>query len=186
MPSAAVSASSDGSETRTCIDGKQRLTSLSRFMDGMIYYKDPDTKEKYWYKDAPGKPRQVLPESYQRLFANKQIVCVEYTDLKDDDERDIFQVSTPRRPIYHPNQLLQRVQMGMALTPAGGFLHPHSARGLIFPRETPGHQHPARLFHPRPRGYAPARRQSQRREHRMGPQPRRRLPLRRPGRVQPG
>lgn len=36
------------------------------------------------------------------MFSNKQIVCVEYQDLADEGERDIF----------------QRVQLGMALTPA--------------------------------------------------------------------
>lgn len=28
----------DGSEMRVCVDGKQRLTSISRFMDGMQHY----------------------------------------------------------------------------------------------------------------------------------------------------
>jgi len=32
----AVSTSDDGSETRTCIDGKQRLTSIQKFMDGLV------------------------------------------------------------------------------------------------------------------------------------------------------
>lgn len=32
----AVSTADDGTELRTCIDGKQRLTSIQRFMDGQI------------------------------------------------------------------------------------------------------------------------------------------------------
>ncbi|KAI0919977.1 hypothetical protein AcV5_001908 [Taiwanofungus camphoratus] len=32
----AVTAQDDGTETRVCIDGKQRLTSIQRFMDGLI------------------------------------------------------------------------------------------------------------------------------------------------------
>jgi len=52
---------------------------------------------------AGNKARKLLPEKYRKLFANKQIVCVEYIDLSDADEREIF----------------QRVQLGMALTPAG-------------------------------------------------------------------
>jgi len=44
----------------------------------------------------------LLPEKYRRLFSNKQIVCIEYMDINDRDEREIF----------------QRVQLGMALTPA--------------------------------------------------------------------
>ncbi|KAK0225296.1 hypothetical protein IW262DRAFT_1456376 [Armillaria fumosa] len=103
----AVNLFEDGTETRTCIDGKQRLTSIHRFMEGLIPHRDHDTGRKYWYRyDHPGVPsskqKNILPETLRRLFANKQIVCVEYPDLTDDDERDIF----------------QRVQLGMALTAA--------------------------------------------------------------------
>ncbi|KAK0475462.1 hypothetical protein IW261DRAFT_1494371 [Armillaria novae-zelandiae] len=101
----AVNLFEDGTETRTCIDGKQRLTSIHRFMEGLIPHRDHDTGRKYWYMDHPGVPskqKNLLPETLRRHFANKQIVCVEYPDLTDDDERDIF----------------QRVQLGMALTAA--------------------------------------------------------------------
>ncbi|KAJ8692036.1 hypothetical protein PTI98_011549 [Pleurotus ostreatus] len=70
--------------------------------------RDPHTGEKLWYKDAsaPGAStktrKKLLPEKYRRLFSNKQIVCVEYADITSSDEREIF----------------QRVQLGMALTPA--------------------------------------------------------------------
>ncbi|KAJ7594610.1 hypothetical protein C8J56DRAFT_927181 [Mycena floridula] len=92
----------DGSENKTAIDGKQRLTSIQRFMDGLIPHKDANTGEKLWYKNSStaSKGRTLLPEKYRQLFANKQIVCVEYQDLTDAAERDIF----------------QRVQLGMALT----------------------------------------------------------------------
>ncbi|KAI6165121.1 hypothetical protein EDD17DRAFT_1754323 [Pisolithus thermaeus] len=95
----------DGSETKTCIDGKQRLTSIQRFIDGEIPHKDPQTGDKYYYKKtsaSQGKGSMLLPDKYKRLFANKQIVCIEYQELPDADEREIF----------------QRVQLGMALTPA--------------------------------------------------------------------
>ncbi|KAG7439442.1 uncharacterized protein BT62DRAFT_1081595 [Guyanagaster necrorhizus] len=139
----AVNTFDDGTETKTCIDGKQRLTSIHRFMEGLIprkncpfvglspltkyfycfrprpvrcdnlsrlsltdYPAHSETGEKYWYKDNPGAPskreKNLLPEYLCRLFANKQVVCVEYQDLTDDGERDIF----------------QRVQLGMALTPS--------------------------------------------------------------------
>ncbi|KJA16222.1 hypothetical protein HYPSUDRAFT_147982 [Hypholoma sublateritium FD-334 SS-4] len=114
----AVNAQEDGSETKTCIDGKQRLTSIHKFMEGIVHspcfssknaHMNPFmcslTGEKLYYKDigASGPKRRLLPEKYRRLFANKQIVCVEYQDITDSDEREIFQ---------------QRVQLGMALTPA--------------------------------------------------------------------
>ncbi|KAH6894826.1 hypothetical protein BKA70DRAFT_1570628 [Coprinopsis sp. MPI-PUGE-AT-0042] len=94
----------DGSETKICIDGKQRLTSIRRFMDGQIPHKDALTAEKWWFKESPPgqKARKVLPEKLRKTFANKQIVCVEYQDISEDDEREVF----------------QRVQLGMALTPA--------------------------------------------------------------------
>ncbi|KAL1744739.1 hypothetical protein HDZ31DRAFT_37920 [Schizophyllum fasciatum] len=97
----------DGEEKRTCIDGKQRLTSLHRFMDGQIYPIHRRTGEKYWYKDVGGTSknrvaRKLLPEKYRKSFAKKQIVCVEYDGIDDTEEREIF----------------QRVQMGMALTPS--------------------------------------------------------------------
>ncbi|KAF9003044.1 hypothetical protein BDQ17DRAFT_1242532 [Cyathus striatus] len=108
----AVNSFEDGSENKTCIDGKQRLTSIYRMVTDDV---DRITGEKLWYKDvgtgandnktasaSSARAKKVLPEKYRRLFANKQIVCVEYQDITDGDEREIF----------------QRVQLGMALTPA--------------------------------------------------------------------
>ncbi|KAL0572538.1 hypothetical protein V5O48_009417 [Marasmius crinis-equi] len=94
----------DGAETRICIDGKQRLTSIHLFMDGIIPHKDHYTSELLWFKDnGDGKTKKtILPEKYRKIFSNKQIVCVEYLELRDQDERDIF----------------RRVQLGVALTAA--------------------------------------------------------------------
>ncbi|TFY57533.1 hypothetical protein EVJ58_g6962, partial [Rhodofomes roseus] len=102
--STAVTAKEDGSESRTCIDGKQRLTSIANFFNGVISHRDSKTNTRYWYKDGParGVKRKILPKQYQQVFANKQITCVEYEGLTDDQEREIF----------------QRVQLGVALTPA--------------------------------------------------------------------
>ncbi|KAJ7148226.1 hypothetical protein C8R46DRAFT_1128088 [Mycena filopes] len=91
----AVNTHDDGTEMRTCIDGKQRLTSIHRH-----------TNEKLWYRDNPEHrtrtPKKLLTDKYRNLFDGKAVVCVEYQDLKDADEREIF----------------QRVQLGVALTPA--------------------------------------------------------------------
>ncbi|KAF9265972.1 hypothetical protein L218DRAFT_956938 [Marasmius fiardii PR-910] len=95
----------DGTELRTCIDGKQRLTSIHKFMDGLIPHKDCYTNQAFWFKDngdgRKGK-KTILPEKLRKVFCTKQIVCVEYIDLRDSDERDIF----------------KRVQLGVALTAA--------------------------------------------------------------------
>lgn len=56
------------------------------------------TGEKLWFRDDPSESsksaakRKILPEKYRTMFSNKQVVCVEYSDLTDGDERDIFQV----------------------------------------------------------------------------------------------
>lgn len=54
-----------------------------------------ETGDKHYYKrnTTSQTARSVqLQEKYKRLFANKQIVCIEYQDLPDTDEREIFQV----------------------------------------------------------------------------------------------
>ncbi|EJD00602.1 uncharacterized protein FOMMEDRAFT_142422 [Fomitiporia mediterranea MF3/22] len=88
----AFSQTEDGEERRVCIDGKQRLTSIQS-----------RTNLKMWYKLQPGNEGgRLLPEQYRKQFSRKQIACVEYCDINEDNEREIF----------------QRVQLGVALTPA--------------------------------------------------------------------
>jgi len=95
----AVTVDKSGNETRVCIDGKQRLTSISRFMDGLIPHKDGGLS--YYFKQADStKNCRLLPETYRKQFRNKQIVCIEYRYLSQAHEREIF----------------SRVQLGMALT----------------------------------------------------------------------
>jgi predicted phage tail protein len=58
-----------------------------------------------WYKDVQttgktSRPRRLLPDEYRKTFANKQIVCVEYQDITDADEREIFQVCVGAFLIY--------------------------------------------------------------------------------------
>ncbi len=54
------------------------------------------TNKKYWYKPAAGETRLILPKPLMQAFANKQITCIEYDGLSDDEEREIFQVIHPR------------------------------------------------------------------------------------------
>ncbi|ODN80489.1 hypothetical protein, variant [Cryptococcus amylolentus CBS 6039] len=90
-------------EKYICIDGKQRVTSIIRFMDGEIPYSRPGSKEKFWWSDvgAPGK-RKVLPGPLKKLFEKIKLPSVTYKELRDDQQRDIF----------------QRVQLGVALSSA--------------------------------------------------------------------
>ncbi|KAH9946736.1 hypothetical protein B0H21DRAFT_662598, partial [Amylocystis lapponica] len=101
----AVKYNEDGSETRVCIDGKQRLTSIYRLVIiGVLLFNGRYTSDKFLFKTggAFSRKAQILPQRYKKIFCNKQIVCMEYQDLTSDNEREIF----------------QRVQLGMALTPA--------------------------------------------------------------------
>jgi hypothetical protein len=98
-----MAATPDGETYRVCLDGKQRLTSIQLFMDGVIPHKDTATSKKYWYTRPPSQPSKVLiPENFRKQFAKKSLTVVEYTGIDQMTERDIF----------------QRVQLGMALTAA--------------------------------------------------------------------
>ncbi|KAF5346616.1 hypothetical protein D9757_014948 [Collybiopsis confluens] len=96
----------NGTENKKiCLDGKQRLTSLQLFLDGLIPLKHPDTGKPWWFKindDSGSKSRNLLPERIRTTFVNRQIRCTEYEDLDEEDEREIF----------------RRVQLGMALSSA--------------------------------------------------------------------
>ncbi|KAI0666543.1 hypothetical protein C8Q78DRAFT_1107604 [Trametes maxima] len=91
-------------EIRRCVDGKQRLTSIQKFIDGQVN-KHYDTGKSWWYRPGPSTKkgsRQVVPDHWKRDFARKTITCIEYHGLDETLERDIF----------------QRVQLGMPLTAA--------------------------------------------------------------------
>ena len=62
--------------------------------------------------------KRILPDRLKREFDRKQVVCVEYQDIHDDDEREVFKVRLPFLVLNLPKALFQRVQLGMALTPA--------------------------------------------------------------------
>ncbi|RXW16211.1 hypothetical protein EST38_g9640 [Candolleomyces aberdarensis] len=93
----------DGEYSRVCIDGKQRLTSIKRFMNGEIAYRDPGTKKKLWYKKtAPSQKRILVSEEWKRKFRAKTLTFYDYENINPSQERMIF----------------QRVQLGTVLTPA--------------------------------------------------------------------
>lgn len=47
------------------------------------------TKKRLWFRSSDPK-NEILPDKLKRQFENRQIVCVEYTDLTLDNEHDIF------------------------------------------------------------------------------------------------
>ncbi|RPD78541.1 hypothetical protein L226DRAFT_531882 [Lentinus tigrinus ALCF2SS1-7] len=93
-----------GEEIRCCVDGKQRLTSIQKFFDGQVPYKHWRTGKSWWYtsSQAQKKARPQVPKWWKDDFASKTVTCVEYYDLPQIQERDIF----------------QRVQLGVALSAA--------------------------------------------------------------------
>ncbi|KAI6046100.1 hypothetical protein EDC04DRAFT_1872864 [Pisolithus marmoratus] len=100
----AVQKDDDGEVVRVCVDGKQRLTSIQKFLDGLIPHRDSRTKKSFWYvrSEQQKTTRLEIPETWKRQFAETRITCVEYYDLAPGTEREIF----------------QRVQLGMTLTAA--------------------------------------------------------------------
>ncbi|KAF9485282.1 hypothetical protein BDN70DRAFT_871293 [Pholiota conissans] len=102
----AVQPNEDGDEVRICVDGKQRLTSIQKFFDGLIPHRNTRTKKSYWYTMSTNESSKALktelPEKYKAEFRDKIITVVEYRNLTAGSEREIF----------------QRVQLGMSLTAA--------------------------------------------------------------------
>ncbi|KAK1222739.1 hypothetical protein PQX77_014412 [Marasmius sp. AFHP31] len=113
----------DGAEFKTCMDGKQRLTAIqsvsfrvghycatfcySRDIEnipGNFEVKDSETDDVLWFTDNQEVKiralKRLLPQRLRDIFCSKQISCVEYEEISDDEQRDIF----------------IRVQKGMALT----------------------------------------------------------------------
>ncbi|RIB13758.1 hypothetical protein C2G38_2018985 [Gigaspora rosea] len=88
---------------RVCIDGKQRLTAIRKFMDNEIPHLSPSDGNisKRYYKSINGSKRS-LTEAERELFDCSELLCVEYYDLTLHQEQEIF----------------SRVQLGVALTPA--------------------------------------------------------------------
>ncbi|KAG2132009.1 uncharacterized protein EDB93DRAFT_1311159 [Suillus bovinus] len=99
----AVTKDDDGETVRICVDGKQRLTSIQKFLDGLVN-RDARTKKSYWFvrSEKQKTTRLEIPEEWKRRFAETRITCVEYHNLSPEIEREIF----------------QRVQLGVQLTAA--------------------------------------------------------------------
>ncbi|EIW83162.1 hypothetical protein CONPUDRAFT_121609 [Coniophora puteana RWD-64-598 SS2] len=100
----AVQRDDEGEEVRICVDGKQRLTSIQKFFDGLIPHRESQRKKSFWYTRSENQKatRPEIPDFWKKKFAGTQITCVEYYGIAPGTEREIF----------------QRVQLGMSLTAA--------------------------------------------------------------------
>ncbi|RFU32612.1 hypothetical protein B7463_g3745, partial [Scytalidium lignicola] len=95
---------------RVCVDGKQRLTSVKKFMDGLIGFYDSDHPPKKWYYRHPivdGEEKlianhHIMPDAMKEFFRSRTFCCWEYKNLSLETEENMFQL----------------VQRGIPLTPA--------------------------------------------------------------------
>ncbi|KAF7898564.1 hypothetical protein EAF00_005010 [Botryotinia globosa] len=95
---------------RICVDGKQRLTSLFKFMSGEIGFLDNSHPPKKWYYChptingvlTPSSNRNICPDGLKKFFDDKVFCCYEYDHLTQETEETMFQL----------------VQRGIALSPA--------------------------------------------------------------------
>ena len=113
---------------RICVDGKQRLTSLQKFMSGHIGFFDCNHPSKKWFVHFRAafqygdhwlwssrfychpkingvetiSNHNILPSPVKEFFKNKSFCCYEYDELTVETEETMFQL----------------VQRGIALTPA--------------------------------------------------------------------
>ncbi|KAH8093964.1 hypothetical protein BXZ70DRAFT_1035175 [Cristinia sonorae] len=87
-----------GHRVYRCVDGKQRLTSIQMFFDGLIPYQDPKTK-KLWYCGKSHKVKRLqVPDEWKKKFEKKELLV----GLSATQEHEMF----------------ARVQLGMSLSHA--------------------------------------------------------------------
>jgi Protein of unknown function DUF262 len=89
---------------RTCIDGKQRLTTIQQFFDGDIPYKDK-LGQRWYYTLPPGTSggmKRLLSEEQREFINNVNLVNIEFDSINEEQEEDMF----------------QRVQLGIPLSVA--------------------------------------------------------------------
>lgn len=92
----AVEEDAEGNQTRICIDGKQRCTTVRAFFEGEIPFISPYTREKYWYhKYGQQKRGMQLPQALKTQFERFRLQAVEYTGISDMKQRDLFREPTP-------------------------------------------------------------------------------------------
>ena len=61
--------------------------------DLYLYFVESHSNKKFYYKHLPGQSKgELLPQRYRDQFRRKQIICVEYSEVTEEDEREIFKV----------------------------------------------------------------------------------------------
>ncbi|KAI9768927.1 MAG: hypothetical protein M1840_004523 [Geoglossum simile] len=91
----------DVHNVRVCVDGKQRLSSILRFVKGLVPCSDKDER-RWWWNRTGGRSRKLLGGDFKNQFLAKELFCIEYNNLTFKQQEDLF----------------GRVQKGMVLTVA--------------------------------------------------------------------
>src|SRR5579862_9131054 len=91
----------DTQNVRVCVDGKQRLSSILKFVKGLVPCEDKDGA-RWWWNRVGGRNRKILGNDFKNQFLAKELFCVEYINLTFKQQEDLF----------------ARVQKGMILTEA--------------------------------------------------------------------
>jgi hypothetical protein len=74
------------------LDPNPYVFSLMRKVSSNILYR-AHPRDKYWFTLADRGGGYLLPKQYRDQFAKKQIVCIEYEQLDDNMQREIFRVT---------------------------------------------------------------------------------------------
>ncbi|OCK78145.1 hypothetical protein K432DRAFT_332601 [Lepidopterella palustris CBS 459.81] len=78
---------------RRCVDGKQRISSVSAFMQGKIGCHDKHGNKWFYCEksgEGPKSKRRILPENTKSEFRRKEFTCFEFNDLSPAQEEDLF------------------------------------------------------------------------------------------------
>ncbi|CAO3596203.1 unnamed protein product [Absidia cylindrospora] len=129
----AVRTDDKGKQIRVCIDGKQRLTSILRFTKNEIPYLDESTgvvEEVYFGPATDNTVRDKIDQRYlseeaRDNFNDTELVMIEFSDLDEDQELEIF----------------ARVQMGVSITSAEKLVATNSAVSKFCRDLINDHQH---------------------------------------------
>lgn len=82
-----------------CMDGKQRLTSIKLFLDGVIpWYRKP--KQPLYFQSSPANvSRKIISEDVQQTFLTRGLTAAMYNQLTELQERDIFRLVQEGKPL---------------------------------------------------------------------------------------
>ncbi|KAH8597955.1 hypothetical protein B0O99DRAFT_507415, partial [Bisporella sp. PMI_857] len=91
---------------RICVDGKQRLSALRKFMSGYIGIEDKNQRKWYFCHPMVGSQEilsnhDIIPIAIKDFFKKRTLCCYEYSDLPQETQENMFQL----------------VQRGITLTP---------------------------------------------------------------------